>query len=456
MASVTNNMTRISGIDTTDSWTTANVPSGGGGAGANTDIVLQGNQSLGRRQTTTGGTPAGYALIDAADNDCSAAGTHVGMWIWVTQYAILQTLRVILCTGTTPSTNYNYWALTVTNYPAMGGWVRVWVDVTTGTTGAGTYTSSQTRCYGVMCSFTGTPGGTSPNLILDSADYITGAALTLTGASGLWTDFTTSDQTVANQYGVLRVVGGVYNCWARIQLGSASSLIFTDSNFAIVFVDQEHVSTTFMGINVDLQHASTDIDWTNSVVRSAGTKKGDLVITGSSGHFDASGMTLAALRIITLTSVCSLTNSTIVGCGQITSAGANLNGTKFSGYEGSSDTSYIGWNVNTDPQSNLANCVFTKGAASTHAIEFGANSPATIHIPSTCTFSGYNASNSQTDSTVYINKAGGNTVDIYYDGILSYKSAGATVNIHASQPTLTIAGNVSLSGAEVRIYDLDR
>jgi hypothetical protein len=82
------------------------------------------------------------------------------MWIWVTHYSILQTLRAAISTGTTPATNYDYWDVPLSEYPALGGWLRVWVDVSvpSGAVGAG-LTESQVRCYGIMCSFTGAPGG---------------------------------------------------------------------------------------------------------------------------------------------------------------------------------------------------------------------------------------------------------------------------------------------------------
>lgn len=443
-------MTRIH--DAEGSLTTGNIPAGGAGATANTDIFLQASQSLGKRITTTGATPAGFALVDGADNDCSASGTHVGMWVWITHYGILQTLRAALCTGTTPASNYNYWAFTVSKYPPLGGWVRLWVDVTSGTTGAGTYTSSTTRCYGALCSFTGAPGGNAQNLIIDSADFVTGAALSLTGTSGVWSDFSTADENTTNQYGVFRVLSpGSYRQWARVQLGTASSLVFTDSNFAIEFADQENVSTTWNGINVDLQNASTAISWTNGRIASAGSIKGDLVVTGTSGTLTASGMTLVSNRIVTLTSAVSMTTSAFVGCGLITAAGADLTGGTFSGYEGSSDSSYVDWDVATDPDGYLDNATFTKGTASTHAIAFGATSPTTMTLRGLA-FSGYNASNAQNDSTLYFARTTGTvTVSLIgCTGNISYKSAGATIVLVVDPVTVQVQVTDSSTGSNIQ------
>jgi hypothetical protein len=192
---------------------TANLPSGGGGATANTDIFLQGSQSLGRRQTTTA-TTEGFVLVDAADNNCSAASVHVGVWFWVTQYSILDDVNIAFTTGTGTPTNYDSHNFPyATEYPKLGGWVRAWVDVSRtpdATAGTG-LKEAALRQYGVRISFSTGPGGTSPNLIVDAADFTNGgAALELTGTSGVWSDFTTSDENTTNQYGVFRNVGGVY------------------------------------------------------------------------------------------------------------------------------------------------------------------------------------------------------------------------------------------------------
>ena len=451
MATVTNLLTRIH--DAEGTLTTGNIPAGGAGAAANTDIFLQGAQSLGRRQTTTGASPAGFALVDAADNDCSASGTHVGMWIWVTHYGILQTLAVSLSTGTTPSTNYDQHNVPLAEYPTLGGWLRVWVHVnrTPDATGGAGLTETQVRCFGVQCSFTGTPGGNAANLILDAGDFVTGPALRLTGTAGLWSDFSTSDENTTNQYGVVRLIRGTYLCLGRVELGGSSSLVFDDSDFVIIFPQQDLVQDTWMGVNVDLQHASTSITWADGVIRSVGAKRGDLVVSGASGVLDATGMAIAALRVVTLTSACTITDSSFSGCGQITAPGSDLQRSAVSGYEGTADTSALVWNVNTDVDGLLDDMTFTKGTAATHALELGTSSPTSVTLRGIA-FSGYNASNSQNDSTIYVKRTTG-TVTINLvgcSGNISYKSDGAAVDLVSNPVTLTITALDSTSGNPVQ------
>lgn len=455
MATVTNNLTRIH--DAEGTLTTANLPAGGAGATANTDIFLQGLQSLGRRQTNTTDT-GGFLLVDAADNDLSAADVHVAVWFWVTHFGILDDLRIVFGTGTGSPTNYDAHTFPfASEYPALGGWVRAWVDVsrTPEFPGGTGLNEAALRSYGVQLSFTSAPGGNAQNLILDAADYVSGPAFSLTGTSGVWSDFTTADQNSNNQYGVFRILGGVYNCFARVQLGTSSSVVFNDSNFAIVFPQQNLVADTFMGITCDLQNASTNIDWSGGVIRSAGAKRGDLVVTGTSGAFDAASMTFSALRVVNLTSVCSVTDSSFVNCGQITASGASLTGSAVSGYEGAADSAALVWNVNTDTNGKLDNMTFTKGTAAAHAIELGTSSPLTVSF-SGITFFGYNASNGQNDSTILVSRTSGTvTINVSGGTTPTYKTAGATVVIASSVSisiTVVDKNNDPIQNAQTAIY----
>jgi len=58
------------------------------------------------------------------------------------------------------------------------------------------------------------------------------------------------------------------------------------------------------------------------------------------------------------------------------------------------------WDVNVDPSGYLDNLTITKGSATNHAIQFGANIPSSVTI-NNGVFSGFNASDNQYDSTFY-------------------------------------------------------
>lgn len=420
MATVASSLTRVNDLE--GAVTTAVIGSGGG-ASVNTDIFLQATQSVARRRSNV--VLEGFWIDDTVNNDVSAADVHVGAWVWVTQYASLTALQLWFGTSTT---NYDQHALDLAEFPDLGGWVRMWVDVSrtpTATGGTG-LNEAQLRYVGLVVSLPAV-GGTSPNVVIDAIDFTT-TGLSLTGTTGLWSDFVTADANTTNQYGVLRSISGILYCYARLTLGTASSLVFDDSSFTLVFVQQALVNDTFMGISIDLQNASTDIAWANGVIRSAGTKRGDLVVTSTSGAFAATACVFAALRIITFTSACSAIDCVFSDTGQVTGAGADLSGSTFSGYEGTADTSLLVWDAATDPDGLFDNTAFTKGTAATHAIEFGTTSPTTMTLQG-IVFSGYNASNTNNDSTFHIKRTSG-TVTINLigcSGNMSYRSDGATV-----------------------------
>lgn len=446
MATVASSLTRIHDLEGAPTFVSIG---GGPGAAANTDIFLENTQSGGRRASNV--TLGGFWLDDGGNNDLSAADVHLGVWAWMTHYAALTAMQVWVGTSTA---NYDQHALDLAEYPTLGGWVRIWIDIsrTPDATGGTALNEAQARYFALAVSLP-TVGGNAANLIMDAIDYTT-TGLTLTGTAGVWADFVTADETSTNQYGVLRSISGILYCYARLTLGTASSLAFTDSGFALVFVQQALVADTFMGVSIDLQHASTAIVWSTGVVKSAGAKRGDLVVTGTSGSFDASVCVFSALRIVTLTSACSLLACVFSDTGQVTAAGANLTGSSLSGYEGTANTSVLVWDVNTDPDGLLDDTAFTKGTAATHAIEFGTTSPLTMTLRGVV-FSGYNAAHTNNDSTFHVKRTTG-TVTINLvgcSGNMSYRSDGATVVLVQDPVTTTVTvkdpdGNV-LSGARV-------
>jgi hypothetical protein len=109
----------------------------------------------------------------------------------------------------------------------------------------------------------------------------------------------------------------------------------------------------------------------------------------------------------------------------------------------------ISWNSNADTNGRLDGSKFLSGGTG-HAIELGTNTPSTITLTNV-TFSGYGA-NGTTNAAIYNNS--GKTITITVAGGTIPTWYGNTVNI-VSEVTLTIKSQVSLVGAEIRVYDLD-
>lgn len=152
-----------------------------------------------------------------------------------------------------------------------------------------------------------------------------------------------------------------------------------------------------------------------------------------------------------------LSNGRWIGCDRIFANGAVLNNNAFTGYEGTANTSYLVWDVNSDPDGELDGCSFAKGTAATHAIEFGENSPTTMTLRD-IDFSGYNATDGQNDSTFHFKRNTGSvTLNLVgVTGNVSYRTEGATITIVQNPVTLTInvsdvADDSAIAGARVYV-----
>lgn len=102
---------------------------------------------------------------------------------------------------------------------------------------------------------------------------------------------------------------------------------------------------------------------------------------------------------------------------------------------------------------NIANCSFVSGGTG-HAIVVG-GSAGTVTLTGN-TITGYASSNGSTgNEAIYVNIASGTvTLNISGGSTPSIRTAGATVIVNNSV-SVTLSAQVSLVGAEVRIYDLD-
>lgn len=436
MATVTSQLTRIH--DAEGALTTVAI-GGGAGATANTDIFIQGAQSLARRQSNV--TLGGFLLDDGAGNDLSAADVHVGVWVWVTHYAVLTALRVRIGSNSA-ATNYDEHSVPLTEYPSEGGWVRVWLDIsrTPDATGGTALDEATARYFGPVVSIPSV-GGNAPNIVLDAIDHTT-TGLLLTGTAGLWSDFTAADEgNTTNKYGVIASRSGVYFCRARLTLGSATSLVFSDSGFSMVFPQQALVADTFMGVTVDLQNASTDVTWSRGVFSAPGTKKGDIIVTGTSGTLLIDGCAFNSLRILTFTSGVTVENSSINTSGLVTQAGAVITTCSFN-----APTGTVGL-LSNNP-ADVSYCTFVSDGTG-HAIEI--TTAGTYNFAGN-SFSGYAGTNGSTgNEAIYNNSGGAVTLNITAGGttptIRNGTGASTTVNSNI-QVTLTGLKNPS----EVRVF----
>lgn len=445
MATVTSQLTRISDVE--GAVTSVSI-GGGSGATVNTDVFIQGAQSLARRQSNV--TLGGFLLDDGVGSDLSAAGVHVGVWAWVTHFAVLTELRVRIASAS-GSGNFDDHSVPLTEYPSLGGWIRVWLDISRvpEAVGGSALDEASARYFGLAVSIPSV-GGNAQNLVLDAVDSTT-SGLFLTGTAGAFADFIAADTDGTNRYGVISTLSGVVFCRARLTLGSASSLAFSDSNFAIVFPQQALVAPDFMGITCDLQNAATDITLASGTMSAPGAVKGDFVVTGTAGSLTLSGVVFSGLRIVTLTSGVAPTNCTFDGCGLIAAGGATLTSCTISNSVGASGISVANL-------SQLDKCTLISSGTG-HAVDLG-----TVAASTTMTWdntgTGYAATNGATgNETILVNVAAGQTLTVNVAAgatTPTYRNTGAgAVSVVAGQVTLTVAVLDILDGLPIegaRVY----
>jgi len=404
---------------------------GGPGAATQTDIYIENTGAFARRSSN--GTLIGFWYDNAANINLSGV-RHIGMWVWHTHYAVLTDFEIWL--GTTTA-NYDRHDIDLNNYPSQGGWVRMWVnvnrtpDVTVGTG----LNEAQTR-YFALANTLPTVGGTSPNLVMDAIHHTTApsSGLTITGGTtgtpSIFQEFVTFDEgTVANKYGVVTTLSGIIFILARLTIGNATSTVFKDENRTLVFPDQNLVADDFMGISVGLNNATTEIEWKSLTISSAGTKKGDIIVTGTTGTFDILSCALTSIRQVDLTSNVFVDNCTIRSSGTITLNGATINNSSI--VNSSASSAVIAADL-----SLVEDCSF-QSSGTGHAVELTTLGSGTMEWKNRV--SGYAVIDGSTgNEALFVNVASGNlTVNVAagYD-TPSIRTAGATVTVVAGAVTV--------------------
>lgn len=263
-----------------------------------------------------------------------------------------------------------------------------------------------------------------------------------------------------NKWGLIQAISGGYLYKGRMQLGTTSNAVdFRDSNRFILIDDTKKVTSNFNTIEVN--HASSRIDWTNIIFKSLGaTSPGRLVCNANADlNWDSCQFFDMATFLLGGTGS-ELLNCTWKNCGLITVAGGKLNGSNILTPTVAADASAINWNINTDPDGYLDNLTISKGTNAHHAIEFGTSSPTSITIRGLVA-TGFNAANGQNDSTFYVAHTGG-TVTISCvgcSGNMTYKSAGATVVIVSDPVTVQVqvknASGINIENARVMVAASD-
>ena len=267
---------------------------------------------------------------------------------------------------------------------------------------------------------------------------------------------------VTYAYGIVDVYQTIYFCTGALQIGNGSTTTWFEMDKQILVFSDLPVNTglyKIVGVGTGCR-----VTITGSVIRSAGTTDATRFAIDMDDA-DLLSCTVTG-NVFSRAAACSfksgqtVTGNLFVDCGQITAAGADLSNCEVQGYEGTSDTAAVVWDVNTDPNNYMDGMKFTKGTASTHAIEFGDTIPSEITLTNV-DFSGYNASDNQTDSTLYFADTSGTIILNLFgcSGNISIKTAGCDVSVVQDPVTTEITvkntSGTLLTGARVFLRPTD-
>lgn len=317
------------------------------------------------------------------------------------------------------------------------------------------------------------------------ATTISTSGLTISGGTsgtpGKFTEIEAEDRAIANQkaHGIIRQLGtGAFGVQGTLRFGDqgTGSSWFEETNVTIIFEDRGFATTRYKIFISDNGTGTTTFRLGTKVgtgVTATGTNGVSLIAPpGVGAQFDALtdtnvtdvfiyGSTFAGFSSgIQLNAGheligCNILNSGIVNVG----SGSTMVNTVFSNTTASSS---MYWNASADFSGRLDGCSFNMGTDS-HAIEIGPNAAATYNLVDV-NFSGYGGtpgsnlteSTGPTNATIYNNSGTEVTINVIDSTEPSVRNGvGSSTIIIVPDITITIVANVSLIGAEIRIYDLD-
>ena len=254
-----------------------------------------------------------------------------------------------------------------------------------------------------------------------------------------------------NMWGLIQSISGGFLYKGKMTLGTTSNAVdFRDSNTLVLIDNTPKVTANFNTIEVNNINSRVDMD--NVIFKALGTQSPGRWVTNNNcdqnitncqffdmGDFGLGGSTAEFLNCIWK------------NCGIINPAAGKLNGSKILTPNISADTSPITWLAASDPDGKLDNLTIESHATvAHHAIEFGITSPLTMTING-LDAQGFNASNGENDSTFHVKRSVG-TVTINCVGCtgnMTYKSAGATVNIVQDPVTVKVTAKTA-DGTEIQ------
>ena len=395
---------------------------GGGTAPAvETDFKYEGNACIARKG---GSSQRGFYYLDAGTDDLSGAGTYETVLFkyvcstpGLLESSSSGNVGMELSIGSAVGAHYDYDVQFSDTYPAISSFLTLPINPNIAgfrdrTTGSPVLTAID--YYGLEYDQTGS--SKSPNNGLDAIDLAIG--LTLVGGDGadpdgVFQDFSDFDyNTITNRFGYVRELDGIYFMYGTLKIGSATATVFNDSGQTLTF-PEGLFAPGWSNITIDLQNASTDVDFSSVTFLGQGTvatsdTRPVMIATGTSGDFLLSSCVFDNFADFTLTSACELNGCLITNQGTIDLSGATLNGCTFSDHATASGVSMI----TASTLANIQNCSFDNTGGVGHAIEIDTAGTYTFTGNS---FTGYGADGTN-NAALYNNSGGLVTVNLIDSG----------------------------------------
>lgn len=247
-----------------------------------------------------------------------------------------------------------------------------------------------------------------------------------------------------NRWGLLQEIMGGYLWKGLMTLGYTSAVDFRDSNKNIFVQDTRKVASGFNKIEV--RQAGSRVDWTGISIASLGTTSKGMFEAVDNADINFDSCTFTDMDTFVFQSNSTVLSTIFRRCGQVTAGGATFTGCKF-------ENSTAAASVLATTTTPVTDCTFISDG-SNHAIQLTSTGEYSLTGHS---FTDYAESDGDTGNEVIYNNSGGSvTLNASENsGTISVRNgSGASTTVNETV-NVTITANVSLVGAEVRIYDLD-
>jgi len=465
----TTNLTDLyAGAGSTSNWTAL----GGGASGLNaeTDYFIQGT---GMTSKNAFASSKKGMIYNSGSDRAATIGTDGAVLMWTTHatpnsVANIASGGIDLIVGSGTG-DYKHWYVGGGDTIEFMGWIIAAVNPSQSTSEADTGSPTATEQYfGALFDLpSGGPTKGAPNAI----DAIRCGRCDLIYELGTGADPDATFQLavddkgdVTDRLGLIQKRSGAFFLSGLHQLGSSTNVVnFTDSNKTLFWNDHAKVTAPFN--TLDIQNASSIIAMTDISWKALGTQS-----PGTWTTTDNATVTLTTCNFISWGTFGFLGNTTadtctFLGCGQITSGGANMSGSSVLTPSVAADTGAIVFNEATDPDTKLEGMTFSKGSAAHHAIDFGTNVTSDITLRN-CAFNGFGSTADANDSTVRFLASSGditlNLVGCTVDGAAATTSnfsvddaAGINVTVSISVPvkvTVVDKNNKPLESVQTSIH----